>query len=204
VAVLCNVGSANPGMLGTRVAEIFLAGALKPTPTQASAVRLDAAQLARRAGIYRNARTNQAIEVVVRDSTLAVRGTRLVPISESVFSFASGRVEFLDATRARLIESADTTLLERQDRWAPTVRELSAFTGVYQSDEAETWFAVTVKDGALHATDRYGESQRLTPAYRDAFTSGGTLILFHRASSDAVTGASLGLGRVRDLRYVKK
>jgi hypothetical protein len=63
---------------------------------------------------------------------------------------------------------------------------------------------VAVKDGALHATDRYGESQKLTPAYRDAFTSGGTLFLFRRARSGVVNGASLGLGRVRDLRYVKK
>jgi CubicO group peptidase (beta-lactamase class C family) len=205
VAVLCNAGSANPGTLGTRVAEIFLAGALKPTPTQASAaIRLDSAQLARRAGIFRNARTNQAMEIVVRDSTLAVRGSRLVPMSENVFSSTTGRIEFLDARRARLIDDGDTTMLVRQDRWAPTARELAGYAGTYHSDEAETWFTAAVKDGAVHVTDRYGESRKLTPVYRDAFTSGGTLILFRRTPSGTLSGATLGLGRVRDLSYVKK
>jgi CubicO group peptidase (beta-lactamase class C family) len=208
VAVLCNMGSANPGGLGTRVAEIFLAGQLRPAPTQAGAtVRLSPAQLESRTGIFRNRRTGEPMEFVLRDSTLALaRGGRLIAVSENVFTFTPGRVEFYDDARAvRFITSGDTTLFARQAKWSPANAELAQYVGTYSSDEAETWFSVSLKDGKLRSSNRYGESVELTPVYKDGFVSSrGLLMGFERGNSGRVTGATLGLGRVRALHFVKK
>lgn len=208
VAILCNAASANPGPLGVRVAEVFLANALRPAPVQAGALaRLSGAQLARRAGVFRNTRTNQAMEFVVRDSLLAFRtGSRLFPASENVFTFGGGMLEFFDdARRARFVVDGDTTLLVREAPWSPTPRELAAYAGAYHSDEAETWFTIALKEGRLQMVNRYNETRDLTPAYRDAFVAtNGTLVLFRRAPSGAVNGAALGLGRVRNLRFERK
>jgi hypothetical protein len=208
VAILCNAGSASPGVLGTRVAEIFLGSALRPAPVQAAAkVRLSAAQLARRVGVFRHQRTNEPVEFVLRDSILAIRdGGRLSAASENVFTFNGGRVEFFDeARRARILEDGDTTLLAREAPWTPTPSELADYAGTYRSDEAETWFTVAVNGDKLQWVDRYNDRRELTPAYRDAFVAAnGTLVLFRRSASGAVKSVSLGLGRVRDLEYVRK
>ena len=208
VAILCNAGPASPGALGNRVAEIFLGTALRPAPVQAGAkVRLNAAQLGRRAGVFRNQRTNQPMEFVVRDSTLALRGGgRLNAESENVFTFNAGRVEFFDETRrARIVDDGDTTLLVREAPWTPASSALSAYAGTYHSDEAESWFTMSVNGDKLLWIDRYNERRELTPAYRDAFlAANGTLVRFRRSASGAVKSANLGLGRVRDLEYARK
>ena len=208
VALLCNVGSASHGALAERVAQIFLAGELGPAPRQAAAAaNLSAAQLAIRTGLYRNRRTGEPVDFVVRDNALAIAdGGRFVAQSPDVFSTNGSRVEFFDDARsARLIVGGDTALLVREQKWVPTTAQLGEFVGTYASDEAETWFTISLRDGKLWVSDRYGESVSLQPHYKDAFTSSeGILVLFRRGSSRAVNGASLGLGRVRDLRFAKK
>ena len=208
VALLCNVASASPGALAQRVAEIFLARELAPTPSQGgAAVTLSTGQLESRTGLYRNRRTNLPMELVIREGSLALaNGGRLTAVSPDIFASNAGRVEFLDNARsARYIVDGDTTLLSREARWTPGRAALREFVGTYTSDEAETWFTVNLRGDTLSATDRYGESVAIRPYYRDAFVSGdGTLLLFRRANSGAITGVSLGLGRVRDLRFTRK
>jgi hypothetical protein len=94
--------------------------------------------------------------------------------------------------------------LIREPDWNPAAADLAQFAGRYESDEAETWFTVAVKDGKLVGSDRYGRSENLSPVYRDAFTRpGGTLVTFRRGAAGSVVAASLGLGRARDLRFAK-
>ena len=52
--------------------------------------------------------------------------------------------------------------------------------------------------------DRYGQKANLTPSYRDAFAQGGIVVTFRRDSTGRVVAVSLGLGRVRDLRFERK
>jgi len=99
--------------------------------------------------------------------------------------------------------NGDTLVSERDARWKPSAEELTQYSGRYSSDEAETSLTFSVQNGALMATDRYGSSARLTPVYRDAFTRGGQLFRFRRDARGTVNAVSLGLGRVRDLRFAK-
>jgi CubicO group peptidase (beta-lactamase class C family) len=208
VALLCNSGSVNPGAIGHQVAEVFLQGQLAAVPRQAAgSMRLTAEALQARTGVYRQELTGQPMRIIVRDSTLRLGNTALTPTSESVFAVGtSGRIEFLqDGRRARLVSpDADTLLLTREPAWTPTAAELAQYAGRYSSDEAEAWFTVAVKDGKLLATDRYGSSDTLVAVYKDAFTQSGQLVTFRRSASGTVNAVSLGLGRVRDLRFAKR
>jgi len=206
VALLCNSGGVNPGAIGHQVANAFLQGKVKPATRQAAAaVRLSPAQLQSRVGMYRHQHTGAPGRVTMQDTVLRFGGQVMVPTSENAFVSASGlRADFVDATRVRLVDpEGDTAIFVLEPAWAPTAAELSQYTGRYSSDESESWFTVVVKDGKLMRRDRYGQEDALTPAYKDAFTGGGVLVAFRRNASGAVTAVSLGLGRVRDLRFVR-
>ncbi|HYC50472.1 MAG TPA: serine hydrolase domain-containing protein, partial [Gemmatimonadaceae bacterium] len=99
--------------------------------------------------------------------------------------------------------NGDTVVAQGDASWKPSTAELGQYIGRYTSDEAESALTFSVQDGALVATERYGTSARLTPVYRDAFTRGGQLFRFRRDASGTITAVSLGLGRVRDLRFAK-
>jgi hypothetical protein len=100
--------------------------------------------------------------------------------------------------------NGDTVVSQADAAWKPAAAELAQYAGRFSSDEAETWLTFSAQDGTLLATERYGSSARLTPVYRDAFTRGGQLFRFRRDARGNVTAVSLGLGRVRDLRFTKQ
>jgi CubicO group peptidase (beta-lactamase class C family) len=207
VALLCNAGAVNPGAIGNRVAEVFLRPDLGPAPRLASAaVTLSPEQLQARSGTWRQVRTGTAIRLTARDGALRWGNTALVPMTASTFSVGfDNRMEFLSANELRVVDAAgDTLMYAREPDWTPSAAERTAYAGRYESEEAEASFTVTDKDGQLTIADRYGRSSVMTPLYRDAFTSGGMLVTFHRSASGSVVAASLGLGRVRDLRFERR
>jgi CubicO group peptidase (beta-lactamase class C family) len=207
VALLCNSGSVNPAAISTRVAEIFLGDRLQPMATQAaSGAPLPLSTLQTRAGLFRDVRTGVPVRVTRQDSTLRVAGQQLVPVSENAFAAGASRVEFANgAARLRRITSdGDTTEYVRVAEWSPTTAELQQFAGEYTSAEAEVTLRIAVQNGRLVRIDRYGETARLTPSYTDAFWQGGVLATFHRDTAGRVVGMSLGLGRVRDLRFERQ
>ena len=204
VALLCNSGNVNPEAISTRVAEIFLGDKLQPATMQAAAgVRLSIAALQARAGLFRDVRTGGPMRVSLQDSVLRVGSQRLVPLADNVFAVGAMRVEFSDdaAVLRRISPDGDTTEYTRVPEWNPTAAELQEYAGRYTSEEADVSFTISVKDGRLVRTDRYGQTANLIPSYKDAFAQGGVVVTFRRDGSGRVVAMSLGLGRVRDLRF---
>ena len=208
VALLCNSGAVNPEVVGHQVAAVFLRDQLAPAPRQAAAAaRLTAEQLAARAGVFRQHLTGIPIRFTVRDSALRFGPNPLVPLSATTFALGTqNRVEFVSESSVRVVNAdGDTLVYAREAEWTPAPAELAQYAGRYASDEAEAWFTVAVKDDRLVVSDRYGQTLVLTPAYRDTFTrAGGTLVSFRRAADGRVTAVSLGMGRVRDLRFERQ
>jgi CubicO group peptidase (beta-lactamase class C family) len=204
VALLCNAGNVNPAAIGNRVAEIFLGDNLQPAATQASSgVRLPMATLQARAGLFRDVRTGDPIRVSLQDSVLRVGNQRLAALAENAFVAGAMRVEFANDARVlrRISPDGDTTEFARMAEWNPTAAELQEYAGRYTSDEAEVSFTFSVKDGRLVRIDRYGQTANLTPSYKDAFAQGGVVVTFRRNAAGRIVAMSLGLGRVRDLRF---
>jgi CubicO group peptidase (beta-lactamase class C family) len=209
VALLCNVGNANPGGLGHRIADIFLGGDAQPaTQAGSNPVQLTNTQLERFAGVWRNERTHEPVRISLGGGTLQSFRGRLSALSENALLVPpSGQWELVTSgaspARARLVSAdGDTAFYARETVWDPTASQLQSYAGTYTSHDAEATFTLSVKDGKLVATSRPDRTAQLTPMYRDAFTTpDGNVVWFHRNARGRVEAASLGMGRVRDLRF---
>jgi CubicO group peptidase (beta-lactamase class C family) len=215
IAVLCNAANANPS-IGQRIADVFLAGqpSLAARPAGEPGVTLPAEQIAEKAGVYRNLVTNEPLRLAVRDGKLQIdRGPELTPLSRTTFRDANGNVgtfEFgargLPAILRIAFSGGDTVSYLLEEAWTPTTADLRQYVGEYSSDEAEADFDVVLDDsGKLVLRGRYDRRIELIPAYRHAFTTsdGPGLVIFRRDARGRVTSMSFGMGRVRDLQFVR-
>jgi CubicO group peptidase (beta-lactamase class C family) len=202
IAVLCNAGEAPAPDLGRQVAALFLGDALQPLPEPAS---VPPDRLAPRAGLYRSLRSGEPMRVALAGGTLRLGdGGELVPISSSELRVGQGasRVVFTGSDSFRYqYPEGEFEEFRRVAEAAPSAAELREYAGEYRSDEAEVSYRIEVKDGALVLKMRPASTKPLSAAYRDAFTGPAGFILFRRDGMGRVDGLSLGLGRVRDLRF---
>lgn len=210
VAVLCNAGAANPVDLAHRTAGLFLTVPKKEmAPVQT--VQLAPEVLAARAGLYRSLRTGMTVRLVVTEGRLQVKdGPPLVPLSESRFQLGEDTVVELEmgpegrSTGMRFVRtSGDIVPFERVAEAFPTPEQLAEYAGEYTSEEAEVTYRVVVEDGKLVVRGRPAASYPLTPLYADGFDADGLLVRFRRDAEGRVSGLSLGMPRMWDLRFAR-
>ena len=79
---------------------------------------------------------------------------------------------------------------------------MAEYVGEYFSDEAEVTYRMEVREGRLVRVDRCGQTGRLRPVYRDAFSGPGGLYIFNR-NGGRIESVSFVLGRAWDLRFVR-
>ena len=87
--------------------------------------------------------------------------------------------------------------------WAPTARDLGAFAGRYFSDELETFYDVSVVNGALTLTNRRNTPTAFAPGAKDAFSADEVTIAFERDRNGVVAAFYAGNGRTRNVRFAK-
>ena len=218
VSVMCNAAQANPGRLARAVADLYLGDAVgddspEASPEDPAGAEVDPAAVAALAGGYRDTRTGQFMALTADGSSLALAGwpggMSLHAVSETEFASASGFSLVFDPLAGggerpgAVMDTpvADGVRIEPVGEFAPTTSELAAYAGAYHSDEAEVTYQVEIEDGALMIRDRYGDGGSLEPVYPDAFTRGGSTLIFRRDGTGRVTHASLSQGRVWDLRF---
>lgn len=213
VALLCNVTNADPGDLGSQVAEILLGEEAheeeESEPAEAAEVASD--QLEAWTGRYKDSLDGTLTELVVEEGALKIKdGATLTPVSSSAFQVGSGDREFIfEESSAEnrpaiqvIVDGYEEGTLVPVDDFEPNGEALEAFAGRYHSDDAETTLTVRVEDGELVAERRPGRTFELEPAYTDAFLADGLgLLRFDRNGSGEVTGLSLSLSRVFDMRF---
>lgn len=218
VAVLCNLASANPGLLAQRIADVYLGDTLKPVaappaPDSSAEVPVSAEALAAVAGLYWNDPYSPPRRFEVREGRLhsltpplplkSLGGGRFVamtgpPVTVS-FEIANGR-----ATRARVAPpGAPVEDLPRVEPFAPSSAALAEFAGVYRSDEIETVYRMVVRDGLLRLERLKAPAAPLTPFVADTFTGQPGMFRFVRGDGGRVTGFVLDGGRVRKMTFTK-
>jgi hypothetical protein len=213
VALLCNVGSVNPGGLGHQVADVFLGAAARNPRTEDAArkpVELPQAELSAKAGLYRETTTDEPLRLLFKDGLLRLeRGGALIPVSSTEFQAgAEGRRLTFEPSpggaRPRIREareSAGDAVYEPVPEFKPTETELSAYVGEFYSPDAETTLTAAIEEARLVLRRRPDTRIELTPVYPDAFTASLGLIRFLRDSNGRVTQLSVRQGRVYDLRF---
>jgi CubicO group peptidase (beta-lactamase class C family) len=229
VALLCNAGTVNPGAVGGEVVDVFLSGlapasapatapaAARRDRTRAAAVRVPAAELRARAGLFRDERTGEPMRLAMENGALRMEGgAPLVPLSRTRFRIGESvrSLEFELAAagtrpRVRLLDEGPDGRPRTEatfapvDAFDPDAAALGAYAGTFHSDDAETTLTLRVEDGALVAARRPGTRFVLTPLYPDTFRSGLGLIRFHRDPSGRINALGLRQSRVHDLRFVR-
>jgi CubicO group peptidase (beta-lactamase class C family) len=216
IAVLSNFGGANPSNLAHRVADILLAGALKPNPA-IQPIKVAPEDLQARAGLYRDPKTDAILELVVTDGRLAEnRGPSLLCLGPGRFMTTGGTKYFFDAAGERnrpvvraVATGAAPATYERVEPARPTPEALAEYAGLYWSDELEVAYIAAVKEGKLTLRRRPDAAMVLEPTYKDGFVArpgagGSTLYRFTRDKRGRIDGFTANTGRVRHLRFIKK
>lgn len=84
--------------------------------------------------------------------------------------------------------------------------KLSEYEGLYYSEEIDSTYRVTLKDGMLFVFRKKATPTPLQPRFRDAFGTLGALGVFRftRDAQNRVNGFRLSGGRVRNFLFVKQ
>jgi hypothetical protein len=232
VAVLCNIGSVNPGGVGHEVADIFLGNAatvaqggrggrgggtgVQRAGAAAGGVRLPATELQSKAGLYRAPKSGESIRLTYGDSGLRMGNTALIAISQTEFQVGTSQRRFTfeampGSQRPRIKEltpaGPDTSVVfEPVPEFAPTPTDLAQYAGEYYSPDADAALVVAIENGQLVVRRRPATRTSLAPAYPDAFDGQGGLgrVRFHRDASGRVTQLSVREARVWDLRFDRR
>jgi hypothetical protein len=208
IALLCNTDSLNVTDLGHKVADVYLAGAIKPKPAS-SEPPVDPAQLKAMTGMYRDVDDHETTVVDVKDGHLQLDGRRtLQSTSDGAFTVGETgpRVQFeagKDGAITRLkmfTQAGDIFTYERVESAHPTAADLQQMVGTYVSDEAEVTYKAAVENRHLVLHRRPDTIIPLTPTYRDGFSSSLDSVRFIRDNSGHVVEMSIGSTRMYDLR----
>jgi CubicO group peptidase (beta-lactamase class C family) len=218
VVCLCNLSSSNPSDLTRRVADIFLADKLGPSPVVASderpAVSVSAEELARYEGLYWQRGTDGYRKLVARNGALEVMygqtGVALKAVGGGVFAGRTSdlRVE-LDANgRRRLTETVRGSTVkpvsfEGVDLFAPTAAQAAEYTGVYHSEEIEPAYRIEVAEGQLVLRRLKVAAVTLEPLTPDVFRGSAGTLRFSRDPKGRVAGFTLSNGRIRGFRFTR-
>lgn len=220
VACLCNYGGANPGFLARRVADVYLASSLAPEPAKpapvTAALTLTEQEMKSKVGAYWDATAEEAGGVSLDDGKLRLSApglnAALVPLEANRFRLAEQPVEVIFETSPqgnplRLTLKFEGRKPVTMDAMPPAdTSKLGEYEGAYYSEEIDSTYRVTLKDGALTLTRKKAAPTPLTPRFRDAFSSLGILgiIRFTRDAQNHVNGFRLSAGRIRNFYFVKR
>jgi CubicO group peptidase (beta-lactamase class C family) len=227
IAVLSGLASFDSGGTANKVADVFLADKKSPEPAKPASesspekppayIALEPKVLKQYTGRY-HLDAGLDVNIMEKEGKLMAQvpgqGTEeLHPLETNRFYVEplKGVVEFIGASSAPLklkfTHDGNTTTAERTSSapWEPT--HLEQYAGVYWSDELETEYTITCKDGKLAAQHiRHGETP-LVASGPDRCTSHEWFmpeVKFQRDSSGKVSAMILGGGRVTGIRFERR
>ena len=229
VALLCNLGSIEPGGVAQRVATIVLGDALAAMEPEPQAVAVDGAMLAGLAGGYHAPRTEEVMVLQVRNGQLvdstagpAGGGATLIPLAPDRFKYRGaqrtlvvrrndaktegrkdGKSDGGDQIRLRL-EAPNARAVEyvAVPRPVPDAATLAGYAGEYRSPELDVTYRLAVRGDTLQIVRGWQTPIPLRSLYKDGFSAGDLgMIRFLRDGRSRVTGFVLWAGRVRHLRF---
>lgn len=211
LAVLCNVGSANPVALGHQVADLVIRKPTAAAQSGAPTVTLSDAQLHRWAGTYVDRRTDRPLRLLVRNGKLASQDAEnfdIRPTSPSVFRVpGDAELTFSGVAPARVATlvrpGADTAVFAEGHAAALTVARLAEYAGTYTSEELDVQLVVAVKGDSLVLRRRPADEMVMRPIYDDDFGTSIGSLRFSRDASGRITGFGIFSGRIRDVRFSK-
>ena len=212
LALLCNLGSIDPGAVAQRVATLVLGPALAAADTEPTAVAVDSATLRSLTGAYYSPRTEEPMVLMIRNVQLgdSTAGTPFVALAPDRFKYRGTRRVLVvlpaspGAPRRVRVEAPDARPVEYVAVPRPRLEavQLAQYAGDYLCRELGAAYHLAVSGDTLRILRGWEAPVALTPFYQDGFRAGSAgVIRFVRDSRGKVTGFVLWAGRVRHLRF---
>jgi hypothetical protein len=218
IAVLSGFASFDSGKLANQVAEVFLGDKLAPDPPKPARqyITLNPKAVDQFVGHYK-LDGGPVMEIANKDGKLVGEvpdqgPQELHPLGTNRFFVEplDSEIEFIMKPGSpmslkiqhdgRTVITAERTTLTP---WEPA--DPKQYLGVYWSDELETQYTISLKEGKLAANHiRHGEIP-LTPSGPDRFTTTEWFMpeaAFQRDSSNHISGVTFGGGRITGIRFV--
>ena len=209
VAVLCNGTSPSAGGLAASVTdEIF--GPFPATQSKPDVLEMSPDELQKFVGYWRHEFTRYPSRTTLEKGQLLLNGRPLVPLKDGTFLYGPATVRFVfDKNGAPLYaestSSGGRTRYMADSAWTPSEAELSSFTGIWYSEEADATFKFAVEDGKAFLVQRPSLRVPLTPLYRDHFNVDGMdgILWFTRDGKGVVEKLHVGRSRLRDMPFTR-
>jgi hypothetical protein len=226
VAVLCNLDGLNArvGTLARQVAAVYLPAPPEPATRDATGrtdgPALTNADLAGKAGLYRDVATDTYGRVYVRDGKLwgsmdagdgPADSFELRPIDSDRFSIPGAPVvaEFLPPTdgrprQIRVTGAGPKPFVSEQvvEGFAPTAAQLREYAGSYASADLNVTYTIVARASGLVIQIPGRAEIPLTPVFPNAFYGSLVdLIRFSGAGGQQATGFTINRATVRKLRF---
>jgi hypothetical protein len=205
VAVLCNVGTANPTAMAKAIADLLLPVPQSSAPPVSQPLAADEA--ARFTGLYRSLTPARIITIAMQQDRLTSSNAGpLTRLSATRFD-ASGAFTFAfdGPGQLRVTDEFGTSdVFDRVEPARPDVAQLRELAGRYFSGEIDTTLNVTLEDARLVIRGRPDATIVLNPVLRDGFTSGLGWMIFQRDSAGRVVGVNVSGERVWNLRFTRQ
>lgn len=215
IACLCNLGSIAPTPFARKVADIYLAGQLKPDAPKdnASGVKLSEKELADKASAYWTSGTEELGRVTLTGSKLFFafdgNNAELIPLDEKRFQISAinGEVTFESpsegARRIALTSPGRRPIIFHALTPAtPTAEQLAEYAGDYYGEEIDSIYKLSVQDSKLVMKRKKYRPVEMAPVARDVFTAASSgSIRFTRDAQNRITGLVFSRGRIKNFRF---
>ena len=154
-------------------------------------------------GWYRNNRTGGGARFFLQnDKLVATQVGQLTPVAENIFAAGNNRIE-INKTGFLFINAAkDSIYFTAVDSANLNEKSMNDYAGEYYSDEAETKFIVTVKNGKLVLAQKPRTEIQLSPTYKDGFESPAGIVYFQR-ENNKIINLKVSVGRARNVEFRK-
>jgi CubicO group peptidase (beta-lactamase class C family) len=221
IAVLCNAGEASDARddFAGYMFDLFMADkGLKRPPSTPPPAGITGVDVSGRAGLFFNEHTGDPLRLIANNGRLTIAGGGpLVTVAADRFRIARPSTNFMsnddfelhflsnDQVELKSMEG-QTTGYRRAQPWAPTVADLAAFTGRYESDELRAALEVAPGKGGVSARLNESPTQvlELSPVDRDTFQRGMITIRFRRDTAGKVVGLDMSNPALRKAGFMRQ
>ena len=229
IVILCNSDAIPSGALAQQVADIYLEDRLTPhsaapenaIATKPAIVSLPPAQLAGKAGWYRDPSSGDVLKVELREGRLEIRDVEgddmpygLEAVDPRQFVIAIGNVvvnrisfEGSDPATPRAMRiqpvgiEGPPQILERLAQPGYPAAELQAFAGEYYSDELDVVYRVEPRGSGLVLRPMGRRDMALDPVSADRFAGSSAGIVLFSRERGAVSGFTLNRRTARGVEF---
>ena len=223
VAVLGNQGNFNPYEVARAIAAVCLYDQMTPVETKPATaerkfITIEPKELEKFIGNYPLPQIGQSIQVVAENGKLWAAGPikpslELRPVGPAQFYLRElqADIEFSpkgeSGMTVKITQPGAVNEGERGISAGPAESDLRQYAGSYWSDELETQYTISLRNGKLFGLHAHHGEFGLSPTVKDQFSTDQWFapeVKYFRDAAGQIAGLTLGGGRVTAVKFMRR